>query len=168
MIGFAYFPLPRLGKTAIRFVIDRVLNLLFAYPTDSWEFASGSLLTVMGAWSLANPEMYEIGLYRHFQAAAIAVGVDASLLWGGAFLVVGIAKLGSLLFSKFDEFRVVTSAVAAFVWITLAYNFARHDWQLFETPVFTFFSFMSTLVWMRLVLHRRDFSEYCEAEDVPQ
>lgn len=148
-------PMARLSKH----VLNRLLNILFSYPTDTWEFASSLLLMAWGAWVLVFPETMDfestVALVKSVSVLPLAPNVAVGLLT----LVPGLAGFGSLFYRRFDQFRIWAVAFEAATFTTMAYGIALAEPRHWSIPLFALFSLFTVLSVLRLVLSRRDVME---------
>lgn len=139
-------------------ILNRILNLLFSYPTDSWEFAASLFLISWGGWLIAFPANLDRPQLAAFVASAegLPAGVPTFVVVGGLALLPGLLGFVGLFSRRFDRLRIAATLAEAAAFVTIAYGYGLVDYRMLTTPVFSLMALLTVLSLFRLLLTRRD------------
>lgn len=133
---------------ALRQYAGKSMVVLFGYPTDTWEFASG-LLAIAWGW----------GTFRtgHVEAGAVEGYAQVAPIWswGAMMFILGLTNIAVMYRRAWDKYRAFTSLVLAFMWITLAYNQFMFGYEGGIGEIYTVAALLSVLCTIRLFHFRR-------------
>lgn len=99
----------------IRYAGVKSMIVLFGYPTDSWEFASGLLAVAWGAGVIRTDWIAYGATEGYTEIAPLWV-------WGLVMLLLGLSNIVVMFRAAWDKYRAGSSLVLSFMWITLSYN----------------------------------------------
>lgn len=148
-------PMARLRKH----VLNRLLNLLFSYPTDSWEFAASLFLMGFGTWVAAFPANLGTERFAAFVTSAEVLPLPVNLTVGGLAFLPGLVGFVSLFFRRFDRLRIGAVAAECAAFVTIAYGFGLYDYRLTSTPTYGLMALLTGLSLLRLILTRVEVRE---------
>lgn len=152
-------------KAISRYLIERLANLLFAYPTDSWEFASSVLLLLSGLWLILGTIFGNSELYVQLYMLRFA---PPALTSGCILLGSGLLSFSGLFFGRMDIFRIIAGGISTCLWITVSYNLGKVDPWLLTVAVAGGLAFLSALSMIRLWMLRQHWIKIHPGEKPPR